>query len=231
MWEKQDGGQQIPPHRGHEGIVMTPQPIPDHPVAFGYKQRWLAVRDRDPQSVADALGLEDTKPSTWREGIERAYDRYRRRAGECAEVFVSPPVLGWTLAVGGVGVIPEVMMPTFVPFLCSLSATLGHVQYFGNHRVSCFAAWAKAEDGRIVRAYGAVDYTTRVNIGAPTPEEIELGFDFLDEKAPPSEVAEHKAKVEADRVRMEALRAEVEALRAAAEARGERVDERIFDDE
>jgi hypothetical protein len=210
---------------------MTPRPIPDRPVDFGYKQQWLAVWDRDPRAVAEALGLKDTEPSTWREGIERGYDLARHRAGEFAEVFVSPPVLGWTLAVGGVGVIPAVGMPAFVPFLCSLSARLGHVQYFGNHRVSCFAAWAKAERGRIVRAYGAVDYTTRVNIGDPTPEETELGFDFLDENATPSEVAVHEARVEADRVRMDALREEIAAMMAAAEARGERFDESILDDE
>jgi hypothetical protein len=210
---------------------MTAQPIPDYPVAFGYKQQWLAVRDRDPQTVADALGLRDTKPSTWKEGIERAYQHYRRRAGECAEVFVSPPVLGWTLAVGGAAVIPDVTMPAFVPFLCGLSAALGHVQYFGSHRISCYAAWAKAECGQLVRAYGAVDYATRVDLGARTPEEIELGFDFIGEEATPAEVAEHEAKVEANEVRMLALRGEVEAMMAAAEARGERFDESILDDE
>src|SRR5262249_10930198 len=97
--------------------------------------------------------------------------------------------------------------------------------------VSCFAAWAKAERGRIVRAYGAVDYTSCVNIGDPTPEEIALGFDFLDENATPAEVAAHDARVEADRVRMDALRDEIEAMRAEAEARGEHFDEGILNDE
>jgi hypothetical protein len=209
---------------------MTPQPIPDHPVAFGYKQQWLAVMESDPQTVAEALGLKDRKPSTWRQGIERAYDHSRRRAGQCPEVFVSPPVLGWTLAIGGVGVIPGVTEPAFDRFLCRLSARLGHVQYFGNHRVSSFAAWAKAQHGRIVRAYGVDDSTTRVNIGDMTLEEIELGFDFLSERATPAEVAEHEAKVEADRVRMESLRDEVETMREEAEARGEQFDESILDD-
>jgi len=207
------------------------QPISDRPVDFGYKQQWLAVWDRDLRAVVEALDLKESKPSTWREGVERVYDLARHRAGACAEVFVSPPVLGWTLAVGGVGVVPAVEMPAFVPFFCSLSARLGHVQYFGSHRVSCYAAWAKAERGRIVRAYAAVDYTTRVKIGAPTAEEIELGFDFLDENATPSEVARHEARVEADRFRMDALRDEIEAMMNVAEARGERFDESILDDE
>ncbi len=62
-------------------------------------------------------------------------------------------------------------------------------------------------------------------------EEIERGLDFLDENATPSEVAEHEARVEADRVRMDALREEIEAMVAAAGARGERFDESVLDDE
>jgi hypothetical protein len=93
MWGKRDDRQQIPPHGGREKILMAPEPIPDYPVAFGYKQQWLAVRDRDSQALADALGWEDTKPSTWREGIGRAYDRYRRRAGErLAKNEIAAPV-------------------------------------------------------------------------------------------------------------------------------------------
>jgi hypothetical protein len=79
--------------------------IPDRPVAFGYKQVWLAVRDAQPQVVADALGLLDTQASTWKEGIlwayEEGYGRERRQHPEWQTIFVSPPVFGWTLAVGG----------------------------------------------------------------------------------------------------------------------------------
>ena len=49
--------------------------IPDRPVAFGYKQVWLAVRDAEPQVVADTVGLIDTRASTWNEGIDRAYEQ------------------------------------------------------------------------------------------------------------------------------------------------------------
>ena len=135
--------------------------IPDRPVAFGYKQVWLAIRDAKPQVVADTLGLLHTRASTWKEGIERAYeqgyDRERRRYRELQEIFVSPPVLGWTLAVGGIGALPEPGMGDWTPWLCNLSQILGHVQFFGTHRVSSVVAWAKAERGRIVRAYCIVD--------------------------------------------------------------------------
>jgi hypothetical protein len=209
---------------------MSQEPAPDRPVAFGYKQQWLAIEHRDPQTVADALGLKDAKPSTWKEGIDRVYALRQRQPGEGVEVFISPTIVGWTFAVGGVGIIPSVGMSEFVPFLCDLSAELGTVQYFGNHRVSCYAAWAKTEGGRIVRAYSAVDYRTRINIGDPTSEEIDLGFDFLDEEATPADVEAHEAKGEADRLRMEVVKNEIEAMKSAAEARGEAFDESIWDE-
>jgi hypothetical protein len=213
---------------------MTVQPAPDRPVAFGYKQHWLAFEGRQPQEVAAALGLKGIRPSTWKEGIERAYnsvyDRDRRSLKDWVEMFVSPPVRGWTLAVGGIGAIPSAEVAGWVPFIRDLSTKHGHVQYFGSHRVSNYVAWAKAEGGRIVRAYGWADETL-TNIGDRTPEEVALGFDFLDEtRATPVEVEEHQAKVRAEEARMDALRAEVELLRAEAEARGEAMDESVFDD-
>ena len=81
-----------------------------------------------------------------------------------------------------------------------------------------------------MRAYCAVDYRSRVNIGDPTPEEIDLGFDFLDEGATPAQVEAHEAKVEADRLRMEVAKNEIEAMQSAAEARGEAFDESIWDE-
>src|SRR4051794_21763265 len=137
---------------------MSEQPIPDRPVAFGYKQCWFAIRDGQPPDVAAALGLQGIRPSPWKEGIERAYDSgynpRRRLWREWVEMFVSPPVQGWTLAVGGIGAIPSAGMSEWIPFLRDFSTRLGHVQYFGTHRVSSYVAWAKAEHGRIVRAYG-----------------------------------------------------------------------------
>jgi hypothetical protein len=99
----------------YQGDLMPSEPTPDCPVAFGYKQIWLAVRDAEPQLVADTIGLIDTRASTWKEGIERAYeqgyDRERRKYRKWQEIFVSPPVLGWTLAVGGIGALPEPGIP------------------------------------------------------------------------------------------------------------------------
>jgi hypothetical protein len=53
----------------------------DDPVPFGYKCSWLVIRSTDPQQVIDALGLVDTHPSGWHDGIEAAYS---------GNVFVTP---------------------------------------------------------------------------------------------------------------------------------------------
>jgi len=210
--------------------------IPERPVPFGYKQIWLAVRDSEPQIVADTMGLSGTRASTWKEGIELAYeqghDRERRQYRQRQEIFVSPPVSGWTLAVGGIGALPEPGMPEWSPWLCHLSLILGHVQFFGTHRVSGVVAWAKAERGRIMRAYCNVGGETIVNECDSTPEEVSLGFDFVDEtRATPAEIVAHQAKVDAERARWETLMIEVQALRAKAKARAEEFDEGILDDE
>jgi hypothetical protein len=215
---------------------MLSEPIPDCPVNFGYKQIWLAIWDAAPRVVADAIGIMDTRTSTWEVGIDRSYeqgyDRERRQFRETQEIFVSPPVLGWTLAVGGIGTLPNPCLPEWLPWLRHLSTVLGQVQSFGTHRVSNTVAWGKAEHGRIVRAYCYADGETRMNDGDPTPEEVALGFDFLDEtRATPAEVAAHQAKVEAEIARWEELRNQVEALRSEAAARGEEFDEGILEGE
>jgi hypothetical protein len=215
---------------------MTQSLIPDHPVAFGYKQIWLAVKDVQPQVVADALGLSDTAASNWKHGIDRAYeqgfDRELRQYRKQVEIFVSPPVLGWTFAVGGIGAHPAPEMADWLPWLCDLSLVLGHVQFFGTHRVSDVVAWAKAESGRVVRGYCQAGGGTFVNEGQPTPEEVTLGFDFLDEtRATPAEISAHHGKVEAEMARWETLMSEIEELRAQAEARGETFDEGILNSE
>ncbi|MEO6807799.1 MAG: hypothetical protein ABI353_01620 [Isosphaeraceae bacterium] len=111
---------------------------------------------------------------------------------------MTPPIQGWTLAVGGVGSIPETGDPEWPTWLAALSERLGVVQYYCTHRVVELHAWAKAEQGRIIRAYAYVGESgeTLINIGDPTPDEIKLGFHFFDEpRASASEIEAHWAKI------------------------------------
>ncbi|GLW29433.1 hypothetical protein [Actinoplanes regularis] len=135
---------------------------------FGYKTSWLAVRGRTPQQVADALELHHQEAVDWATGTDRAY-RYG--------IFVATPVPGWTLAHGRRHV-PATFDATEAPFpgwLTGLSRRLGEVQFFANERVSDYHAWARAQDGELLRAYCFGDGEVPLFIGAPTADEIELG--------------------------------------------------------
>lgn len=66
--------------------------------------------------------------------------------------------------------------------MARLSARLGtEVQFFGNHRVSDYAEWARAVDGRLVRHVLCTEDNERCHQeGTPTPVEVELGFSAAD---------------------------------------------------
>jgi len=137
---------------------------------FSYKTSWLAVRDRTPDEVADALGLHDREVLDWVTGTERAYQY---------GVYVAAPVPGWTLAHGRRHV-PEgfgASDPRFPGWLTQLSLHLGEVQFFANERVSDYHAWARARDGELLRAYCYVGDRGEVPlfVGGPTADEVGLG--------------------------------------------------------
>jgi hypothetical protein len=101
-----------------------------------YKRRWLAVQSEDPGAVANALALEDVRPATWQDGIERNRDDL---------VFVTPAIDGWSL----------VLIDSAIaePDLAELSRAFGEVQLFGTHRVPQYHEWQRWVDGSPVRHY------------------------------------------------------------------------------
>jgi hypothetical protein len=140
----------------------------DPPEPFGYKIDWLAVRSDDPVAVAKSLGLKG-KPAKWGPGVAKAYDR--------THVFVSPSVKGWVLVVGGV---ISSYAADFEDTLKRLSHEFGQCQFFGNHRVSSYYAWAKAEKGKLVRFYAYGDSEV-YEVGPTTAEEIDLDIGESDD--------------------------------------------------
>ncbi len=111
---------------------------------FGGPARWLAIRSSNTPLIQAALRLRHVQACTWEEGF--AATRERR-------LFVTPPVDGWTLVFGGA--LPEARedIDACYRFLLALSHKLGHVQYFTIDRALNHHGWARAEDGKIVRAY------------------------------------------------------------------------------
>jgi hypothetical protein len=137
-------------------------------VPFGYKSTWLVINTVDANAVVLTLALKDVQPATWQEGVHGNHN-----------VFVSPSILGWTSVLIR---FLDVNEPRFLPLLETLSRQFGEVQYFGTHRVVDCHSWAKAIDGRVVRAYSWLGESGEVllDLGERTPEEKELGFHFID---------------------------------------------------
>ena len=137
--------------------------------AFGWRISWIAVKDAQPGVLVSELQLVSVRSSAWDEGIQDA-----GKAG----IFITPRISDWVLIVGLT--LPDASNEDTLPLIVRLSEVHGSVQYFGNHRIPDYYAWAKAEGGRLVRAYaylGEQD-TTLWDRGELTKEELDLGLIF-----------------------------------------------------
>lgn len=146
---------------------------PDEPVSFGYKTCWLAIRSDDPQAVIEAIGLRDVQRANWDSGTTAAYRHDEKWA------FVTPVIDGWVLVVDSTLPSPERKDRANDQLLTNLSTKFAEVQFFGNHRVSDYAAWARYRNGTCLRSYSFVSETLHSR-GEPTAEEK-----ALDIPAPP----------------------------------------------
>ena len=150
------------------------------PAIFGGPTRWLAIRSSNTPLIQSALRLRNVQPCTWEEGFATARDR---------RLFITPPVAGWTLVFGGA--LPEARedIDAFYRCLLALSHKLGHVQYFTIDRALNHHGWARAENGKIVRAYVWAGETLW-NEGAETATERGLAVRCLAyaESAPASDL-------------------------------------------
>lgn len=128
--------------------------------------RWLAIKSGNPQLVQAALGLTNTRPCSWEEGLSAAHEQ---------KLFIAPPVGGWILVMGSSLPEPGDDVDKCFRFLLDLSRKLGHVQFFSIHRAVNHHAWVRAEDGVVQRAYAWAGRTLW-NQGRLTRAEIELGL-------------------------------------------------------
>jgi hypothetical protein len=174
------GGEQS---HGRERRLPNLSTAPHRPVSFGYKICWLAVRTENGAAVGDALGLFDRRPTNWETGIAAAYAYDLESEGAGVPVFITPPVDGWTLAVGWNLPFPaeagnKMTVEAgrrFQRLFSILASRFDEVQFFGTHRVSGCYAWARARHGGIERVYSFMDDGI-VSEGFPTSEELALGF-------------------------------------------------------
>ncbi len=131
------------------------------PAAVRRPESWLAIRAVSPEAVRLALGLGNTEPCSWAEGLSGGH-----------EFFISPRVHGWVIVTGmGLPNPTDDVDATFL-FLTALSRQLGHVQFFYASRLLRHHAWARLDDGCVTRAYAWAGETVW-NQGAETLPEIE----------------------------------------------------------
>ncbi|KUO63963.1 MAG: hypothetical protein APF80_16235 [Alphaproteobacteria bacterium BRH_c36] len=147
---------------------------PDSPKSFGYKMAWLAVRTEDSAGLARVLGLDCRMAANWNSGIGTVYDDVLGGS----HIYVTPSVDGWTFVIG-LG-LPHPVGAAFVdkltPLLLSLSRQYRDVQYYFTYPLIDFFAWARAKDGKLVRAFAVNDEGVVWNKGRITKEERALGL-------------------------------------------------------
>ena len=147
---------------------------PDTPRAFGRNMAWLAIRTRDTARVLGVLGLGATERSNWRCGIGAVYDA----AESDGQIYVSPPVNGWTFVVGLA--LPQPLGRAFAdrstPFLLELGKQFIEVQYYLTCPAIDYYAWARIVDGKFARAFAVSDEAVLWNKGRPGKDEKALGL-------------------------------------------------------
>lgn len=148
------------------------------PPALGPQMSWLAVRTAETDALIAALGLRGTREVSWAEGVNAVY------AERCPNVFafVTSPIDGWTLVAGLA--LPHPLGSAFrdkcTPLIEGLSARFGAAHYYFSFPLLDYYAWAKAENGAIVRAFATGDEGVLWNRGRLTPEERRLNLQYFE---------------------------------------------------
>jgi hypothetical protein len=156
----------------------------DAPLSFGPRTSWFAVKSRDPQAVASALGLTALVARNWATGLAAA----TARAGSAGEpsVFLASPIDGWILVVSSSLPYPDHrprrseaearIDQRFDDAFTALAARFDEVQFFASNRVQGFSAWARARHARIERIFAYADGEVLANVGRQSIEEAALRF-------------------------------------------------------
>lgn len=140
--------------------------VPDLPISFGYKSSWIAVKNGNPEIIAQLLNIKNAAESNWKNAFIKL-DNDRKY------IFITPPIDNWTLIIG------EWREDEFKPIVETLSTKFGEAQHFITHRVSEAHGWILAKNGKVIRAYAYVgDQGENIYVeGEPT--EFEKQYNLI----------------------------------------------------
>ena len=155
--------------------------IPDRPKPFGYKMYWYALKTIKTQEVVEAFNLKNPKPINWEFGVEIRYSReyrFERFRARRQAIYVAPPVNGWTLVIGtGLPYLTKDESSDGYALFLHLSKLFGEAQFFDSLRGVDAYTWARAVQGKLIRAYSFGEYEEQMwDMGELTLAEKELGY-------------------------------------------------------
>ena len=163
---------------------------PDKPESFGYKISWIAARDLTSRQMADVLELQNVLRANWTTGLAAAHS-----SAPPFRVFITPPISGWTLAIGRGLPYPidieasdgsdRTIGARFDALLQRIKPHSPETLFFATHRGAGLDAWARMRGARIERVFAFCEQQVLANRGEQTTEEHALGLPDLGARDPP----------------------------------------------
>jgi hypothetical protein len=182
---------QLLPSHFERWIERMRRRLPDHAPAGLEAGTWMAVRTAETRAVARALGLEHVTTANWQFGIASLAGSPVVGASPVSDaateavVFVTPPVNGWTFVIGRrvPGVVGRRFVDICTPLLQRLSSEFGAAHFYSAEESVEVYGWARAYEGRVMRAFALGDEGLVWNKGRVTPEERRLSLKLFDLRA------------------------------------------------
>lgn len=144
------------------------KPVPDSPIGFGYKNKWLAISSTDPQRVVASLRLKGVRTCNWAQGVDFAYEK---------GVFVTPPIGNWILVLGID--VEDLQTESTRELLTRLSTEFGECQLFQTHRVVEYHYWGLSQAGNIKRLYAYLGESGENLVVEGLPTEVESKLNLV----------------------------------------------------
>lgn len=141
--------------------------VPDKPLGFGYKNKWMAIKSNSKEKVADFFKFKNIQECNWANGVKFGYDG----------IFITPEINGWILILG-IDVF-DLETSNTKELLKKVSTEFGECQLFLTHRIVEYHFWGLARNGKIERLYSYLGDSESNLIIEGIPTEIKKKYNFV----------------------------------------------------